>query len=61
MNAGVKEISIFTAASEAFSKKNTNCSINETFDRFLPIMEEAKNLRIRVRGTPLPVQGSDKP
>ncbi|CCI41374.1 unnamed protein product [Albugo candida] len=50
MNAGVKEISIFTAASEAFSKKNTNCSINETFDRFLPIMEEAKNLRIRVRG-----------
>lgn len=44
------EISLFTAATEAFSKANTNCSIAESIERFKPIIEEAKSRNIRVRG-----------
>ncbi|MBX3487607.1 MAG: hydroxymethylglutaryl-CoA lyase [Candidatus Paracaedibacteraceae bacterium] len=47
---GVRTISIFTAASEAFTKKNINCSIDESFDRFSPIMALAKQHNISVRG-----------
>lgn len=50
MAAGVKNISIFTAASEEFNKKNINCSIEESFSRFVPIMEKAKKHQLRVRG-----------
>jgi hydroxymethylglutaryl-CoA lyase len=32
--AGVKEVAVFAAASETFSKKNTNCTISESIDRF---------------------------
>ncbi len=43
MNGAVEanggEIAIFTAASEAFCRKNTNCSIDESFERFAPVME----------------------
>jgi hydroxymethylglutaryl-CoA lyase len=35
--AGVNEISVFVAASETFSKKNTNCTIFESIDRFFPL------------------------
>ena len=48
--AGVKEVAIFGAASEAFSQKNINCSIEESLDRFQPIMERAEQDGIRVRG-----------
>jgi hydroxymethylglutaryl-CoA lyase len=48
--AGAKEVAVFGAASEAFSKKNINCSIDESLDRFRPVVEEAKNSGIRVRG-----------
>lgn len=48
--ANVKNISIFTAASEAFNNKNINCSIEESFTRFVPIMESAKERHLRVRG-----------
>lgn len=44
------EISVFTAASEAFSKANTNCSIAESLERCKPIIELAKSQNIRVRG-----------
>ena len=44
------EISIFAAATEAFSKANTNCSIAESMDRFRPIVELAKKENVRVRG-----------
>ncbi len=44
------EVAIFGAASEAFSQKNINCSINESLVRFLPIMEAAKAANIPVRG-----------
>lgn len=48
--AGVKEISIFGAASESFSQSNINCSIAESFERFAPVCEAAKTHGIRVRG-----------
>jgi hydroxymethylglutaryl-CoA lyase len=48
--AGVKEVAIFAAASEAFSQRNINCSISESIDRFLPIMEAARLHGMQVRG-----------
>jgi hydroxymethylglutaryl-CoA lyase len=48
--AGAKEVAVFTAASEAFSAKNTNASIAETLERFQPIMEKAKFDGVPVRG-----------
>jgi len=48
--AGVKEVAVFAAASEAFSQRNINCSISESLERFAPIMAAAKQHGIRVRG-----------
>ena len=48
--AGVKEIAVFAAASEAFSQRNINCSISESLARFVPIIEAAKQHGISVRG-----------
>jgi hydroxymethylglutaryl-CoA lyase len=48
--AGATEVAIFGAASELFSKKNINCSIAESLDRFRPIVSEAKKYDIKVRG-----------
>ncbi|ETL46310.1 hypothetical protein, variant [Phytophthora nicotianae INRA-310] len=48
--AGAKEVAIFGAASEAFSQKNINCSIEESLERFRPVCEKANTLGIRVRG-----------
>ena len=48
--AGVKEVAVFAAASESFSQRNINCSISESLDRFLPIMEAARLHGISVRG-----------
>ena len=46
----VDEVAIFAAASEQFSQKNINCSIEESLQRFEPIMDAAKAQRIPVRG-----------
>jgi isopropylmalate/homocitrate/citramalate synthase len=48
--SGVEEVAIFGAASEAFSAKNINCSIAESLERFIPVMEAAKAHGISVRG-----------
>ena len=48
--AGVKEVAVFAAASEAFSQRNINCSISESLARFEPIIEAAKQHGISVRG-----------
>lgn len=48
--AGVEEIAIFAAASEAFAQKNTNCSIAESIERFEAVMQQAKAHQIKVRG-----------
>ncbi len=50
LESGAREIAVFAAASNEFSKKNINCTIQESLDRFLPIMEAAKKEKIRVRG-----------
>ncbi len=50
LQAEVKEVAVFAAASEAFSQKNINCSIAESLDRFVPLMEAAKVANVRVRG-----------
>ncbi len=43
------EIVVFTAASEAFTQKNINCSIAESIERFAPVVAEAKARGIKVR------------
>jgi len=48
--AGVKEVAVFAAASEAFSQRNINCSISDSLKRFEPIMDAARNHGVRVRG-----------
>lgn len=48
--SGVKEVAIFAASSESFSLKNINCSIDESFERFAPVMALAKKHKIKVRG-----------
>ena len=50
LEADAKEIAVFSAASEAFTQKNTNCSIEESINRFRPVLEEAKKNNIPVRG-----------
>ena len=50
MAAGAKEIVVFGAATEAFSKKNTNCTIAEGVARFSEVCDEALKHGIRVRG-----------
>jgi hydroxymethylglutaryl-CoA lyase len=44
------EISLFAAATEAFSKANTNCSITESLERCKPIVALAKEHNLRPRG-----------
>jgi hydroxymethylglutaryl-CoA lyase len=46
----IKEVAVFTAASESFTKKNINCSIEESLDRFKPVIELAQQHNIKVRG-----------
>jgi hydroxymethylglutaryl-CoA lyase len=48
--AGATEVAVFGAASEAFSKKNINCSIAESLARFRPLVEKALSEKIKVRG-----------
>ncbi|TXH96790.1 MAG: hydroxymethylglutaryl-CoA lyase [Rheinheimera sp.] len=48
--AGADEVAIFGAASEAFSQKNINCSIDESLARFAPVLAAAKADGVRVRG-----------
>src|SRR5215469_11069989 len=47
---GAKVVSIFTAASEGFSRANINCSIAESIERFKPVMDRARADGVRVRG-----------
>jgi len=48
--ADVEEVAVFSAASEAFTQKNINCSIAESLDRFAPLVEQALARGMRVRG-----------
>ncbi|WP_144113252.1 hydroxymethylglutaryl-CoA lyase [Paraburkholderia sp. BCC1886] len=44
------EVAVFAAASESFSQKNINCSIAESIERFVPVVEKALAAGVRVRG-----------
>jgi isopropylmalate/homocitrate/citramalate synthase len=48
--AGAREVAVFAAASETFSRKNTNCSIAESIARFQPVMAAARAAGVPVRG-----------
>ncbi|NWR42835.1 HMGCL protein, partial [Regulus satrapa] len=48
--AGAKEVSIFGAASELFTQKNINCSIEESLQRFDEVMRAAREANVPVRG-----------
>ncbi|HRQ63637.1 MAG TPA: hydroxymethylglutaryl-CoA lyase [Xanthomonadaceae bacterium] len=47
---GVTEIAVFSAASEAFNRKNINAGIEESIERFVPVLERAHADGVRVRG-----------
>ena len=46
----IEKVSVFSAASETFSKRNTNATIAETIDRFRPVVQVARIAGIAVRG-----------
>lgn len=48
--AGATEVAVFGSASESFSKKNINCSIDESMRRFEEVINAAKEQQIPVRG-----------
>lgn len=50
ISSGIKEVAVFTAASETFNQHNIRCSIDESFERFKPIFALAKAHKIKVRG-----------
>lgn len=50
VEAGAKEVAVFAAASESFSQKNINCTIEESLERFKPVFKEAELNKIAVRG-----------
>ncbi len=50
IEAGVKEVAVFGAASESFSQKNINCSVAESLRRFEAVMQRAQAENVRVRG-----------
>jgi isopropylmalate/homocitrate/citramalate synthase len=50
LEAGADEIAIFGAASDTFSRKNINCSIAESLERFAPVAQAARDKGMRVRG-----------
>lgn len=55
--AGVDEVAVFGAASEAFTQKNINCSIQQSLERFAPVIALAQANNIRVRGYVSTVMG----
>lgn len=50
IDCGIRSVAVFTAASESFSRMNTNGSIDENFERFKPVVERAKRDSLRIRG-----------
>lgn len=64
--AGAKEVAIFAAASESFSKSNINCSIEESLARYHDVALAARKLSIPLRGyiscvVGCPVEGAVPP
>jgi hydroxymethylglutaryl-CoA lyase len=57
IKCGVEEIAVFGAASEGFTKKNINCTIKESLERFQAVMDAALQNKVRVRGYVSTVMG----
>jgi len=49
IEAGVREIAVFTAASETFNRHNINAGVDESIERFRPVVSRAREEKIRVR------------
>jgi len=47
---GAEEVAVFAAASEAFSRRNINAGIEESIERFLPVLDRARDEGVKVRG-----------
>jgi hydroxymethylglutaryl-CoA lyase len=50
LDAGAQEIAIFGSATETFARRNLNRSIEESFEMFAPVVEQARSAGARVRG-----------
>lgn len=50
IDAGAQELAVFASASETFAQKNTNCSIAESIERFVPVIAAARQHGLDVRG-----------
>ena len=50
LQAGVREIAVFTSASETFNRKNINAGVDESIERFRPVVARAREEKVRVRG-----------
>jgi len=50
LGAKVRKVAVFTAASETFNRKNVNASIQESIERFQPVVDGARRENILVRG-----------
>jgi hydroxymethylglutaryl-CoA lyase len=66
VKSGANQVAIFTSSSESFCEKNINCSIAESLKRFVPLIVEAKQYNIPVRGylscvADCPYDGATKP
>ncbi|XP_058448089.1 hydroxymethylglutaryl-CoA lyase, mitochondrial [Malaya genurostris] len=66
LKVGAEEVAVFGAASESFTKKNVNCSIEESLIRFQDVMDAAKKTHVKVRGyvstvVGCPYEGKIKP
>lgn len=66
LQAGAKEIAIFGAATESFTRKNVNCSIKESLERFKDVAQMAASKNVRIRGyvsvvVGCPYEGAVKP
>ena len=48
--AGATEVAVFGAASESFSRRNINCSIAESLERFRPVVDAGRKENVKVRG-----------
>lgn len=66
LGAGVDAVAVFAAASETFSQRNINCSIEESLERFRPVFSAAARANLPVRGyiscvTDCPFEGAIAP
>lgn len=62
----VNEVAVFTSVSETFCQRNINCSIEQSIERFEPVLQQAKRNHIPVRGylscvIDCPFEGATKP